>query len=30
MDLDSSCSRHMTNDKFKIAKLELKDEGFVT
>jgi len=28
--LDSGCSRHMIGDKTKFAKLELKDEGFVT
>jgi len=28
--LDSGCSRHMTGDKTKFAKLELKEEGFVT
>jgi len=28
--LDSDCSRHMTGDKTKFAKLELKEEGFVT
>jgi len=28
--LDSGCSRHMTEDKTKFAKLELKEEGFVT
>ena len=28
--LDSGCSRHMTRDKTKFAKLELKEEGFVT
>jgi len=28
--LDSGCSRHVTGDKTKFAKLELKEEGFVT
>ena len=28
--LDSGFSRHMTRDKTKFAKLELKEEGFVT
>jgi len=28
--LDSGCSRHMTCDQTKIAKLSLKDEEFVT
>jgi len=28
--LDSGCSRHMTCDKSKFAKLEFKDEGFVS
>ena len=28
--LDSGCSRHMTGDKTKFSKLELKEEGFVT
>ena len=28
--LDSDYSRHMTGDKSKFAKMELKDEGFVT
>jgi len=28
--LDSGCSRHMTRDKTKFGKLELKEEGFVT
>jgi len=28
--LDSGCSRHMTGDKTKFAKLELKEEGIVT
>ena len=28
--LDSGCLRHMTRDKTKFAKLELKEEGFVT
>ena len=26
----NGCSRHMTGDKSKFAKLELKKEGFVT
>jgi len=28
--LDNGCSRHMTGDKTKFAKLELKDECFMT
>ena len=28
--LDSGCSRHIPGDKTKFAKLELKEEGFVT
>jgi len=28
--LDSGCLRHITGDKSKFAKLELKEEGFVT
>ena len=28
--LDSGCSRHISGDKSKFAKLELKEEGFVT
>ena len=28
--LDSGCSTHMTGDKTKFEKLELKDESFVT
>ena len=28
--LDSGCSRHMTRDKTKFVKLELKEEWFVT
>jgi len=28
--LDRGCSRHMTSDKSKFAKLELKDESFMT
>ena len=27
--LDSGCSRHMTGDKAKFAKLELKEEGLI-
>ena len=30
MYLDSGYSGHMTGDKSKFAKLELKEEGFVT
>ena len=28
--LDNGCSRHITGDKTKFSKLELKEEGFVT
>jgi len=28
--IDIGCSRHMIGDKTKFAKLELKEEGFVT